>query len=51
MLVEEKCPKPIDRDKLKEKKKFIKSNITSSQYKKLEDLTKNYEKNIYNLYI
>ena len=51
MLAKEKCPKPLDRDKLEEKKKFIKSNITSDQFKKLEDLTKNYEKNIYNLYI
>ena len=50
-LTEEKCPKPIDREKLEEKKKFIKSNITRLQYKKLEDLTKKYEKNIYNLYI
>jgi hypothetical protein len=50
VLVEEKCPKLIDKDKLEEKKRFIKSNVSKEQYEDLKDLTKNYDKNIYNLY-
>ena len=48
-LIEEKCPNIIDINKQDEKRKFIKSNISSKMYKRLYTLTKNYEKNFYNL--